>query len=174
MNQRISTIIHILNNPKQPVSIGELAEQFQVSQRTIRNDLKEIGSMLQDNGLPELSIQSGGQIVPPEDFDQLLHTLLPGDFYTYKLSREERVWAAAAMLVSASTFVTLGEIAENLFVSRATIINDLDLIRDFIARDGLELVSKANKGLLVEGTEHTKRSFLMRILRGDLAHPTKR
>ena len=78
------------------------------------------------------------------------------------------------MLVSASTFVTLGEIAENLFVSRATIINDLDLIRDFIARDGLELVSKANKGLLVEGTEHTKRSFLMRILRGDLAHPTKR
>ena len=52
MNQRINTIIHILNNPKQPVSIGELAEQFQVSQRTIRNDLKEIGSMLQDNGLP--------------------------------------------------------------------------------------------------------------------------
>ena len=49
MNQRISTIIHILNNPKQPVSIRELAEQFQVSQRTIRNDLKEISSMLQEN-----------------------------------------------------------------------------------------------------------------------------
>ena len=169
MNQRISTIIHILNNPKQPVSIRELAEQFQVSQRTIRNDLKEISSMLQENGLPELSIQSGGQIIPPEDFDRLLHTLLPGDFYTYKLSREERVWAAAAMLVSASAFVTLGEIAENLFVSRATIINDLDLIRDFISKDGLELVSKANKGLLVEGTERAKRYFLMRILRGDLA-----
>lgn len=169
MNQRISTIIHMLNNAQAPVSIGELSGQFQVSQRTIRNDLKEIASLLHENGLPELSIQSGGQIVPPEDFDQLLHTLMPGDFYTYKLSKEERVWAAAAMLVSAPAFVTLAEIAESLFVSRATIINDLDQIREFIEKGDLELASRANKGLLVEGKESTKRYFLMRMFQGDLS-----
>ena len=35
MNQRISTIIHMLNSAQAPVSIGELSGQFQVSQRTI-------------------------------------------------------------------------------------------------------------------------------------------
>lgn len=149
MNQRISTIIHVLKDGY--TTVPALAEQFRVSTRTIRNDLKEINQLLLQNNLPTLSILNGGKVTPPENFDQLFHALLPDDFYSYKLSPEERVRVAATMLVSSPAFVTMAEIAENLFVSRATVINDLDALREFISQNEMALVSKANKGLLVEG-----------------------
>lgn len=169
MNQRIRTIIDLLHTSAEPLSLSSLAGQFQVSQRTIRNDLKEIDALLLEQKLPKLSIGSGGQVRPPEQFKKILLSVSPEDFYAYKLSREERTQVAAAMLVSASGYVTLADIAENLFVSRATVINDLDLIRAFVEQGDLEVLSRANKGLCVIGRESAKRLFLMRMLRGDLS-----
>ncbi|MDE7246078.1 MAG: PTS sugar transporter subunit IIA [Oscillospiraceae bacterium] len=165
MNQRVNTIAHILNDSRSGTSISKLAEQFQVSQRTIRNDLKELNTLLQQNNQSKLSIGRDGQVIPPEDFEQIIPYISAGGFYDYKLSPEERIQAAAAMLVSASGYVTLAEIAENLFVSRATVINDLEGIKRFIGKGGLALLSRANKGLYVTGKESDKRSFLLRLIR---------
>ena len=169
MNQRITAMIHLLNDSKTPPRIAELAERFQVSQRTVRNDLNEINALLKQNHLPKLALESGGRIVCPDTFDQVLPSILTGDFYTYKLSKEERKRVAAAMLVNASGYITLAEIAENLFVSRATIIHDLDEIKAFVQENGLEVLSHANKGLRVTGPESRKRFFLLRLLQGELA-----
>lgn len=170
MNQRISIIVHTLNDSQSITRIADLANQFQVSQRTIRNDLKEIDALLQQCGLPNLGLGTGGTIKPPTGFDQVLPLIAGSGFYDYKLSKDERVQVASAMLVSApAAYITLAEIADNLFVSRATIINDLDGIRQFIQKGNLELHSRANKGLSIVGRESAKRAFLMRLLRGDLS-----
>ena len=116
MNQRITAIIHLLNDSKTSLRIADLAEQFHVSQRTVRNDLSEINTLLKQNHLPKLSFESGGRIICPDSFDQILPFILTGDLYTYKLSKEERKRVAAAMLVNAVNYITLAEIAENLFV----------------------------------------------------------
>lgn len=168
MNQRITAMIHLLNDSKTPLRIADLAERFRVSQRTVRNDLNEINALLKQNHLPKLALESGGRIVCPDTFDQVLPSILTGDFYTYKLSKEERKRVAAAMLVNAPGYITLAEIAENLFVSRATIIHDLDEIKAFVQENGLEVLSYANKGLRVTGPESKKRFFLLRLLQGEL------
>ena len=170
MNQRIHAIVHILNDSRTGASISYLSEQFKVSQRTIRNDLKEINDLLQQNNLPKLSVNRSGGIITEDGFDQILPSIAAGDFYDYKLSPEERIQAAAAMLVSASGYVTLAAIAENLFVSRATTIGDLNGIRRVIEQGGLELVSRANKGLYVAGKESDKRTFLLRLLQNEQTH----
>ena len=72
MNQRMNTIAHILNDSRDGTSISQLAEQFRVTQRTIRNDLKELNALLQQNNQPKLSIGKSGQVIPPEGFDQLI------------------------------------------------------------------------------------------------------
>lgn len=164
MNQRICAVLQALKDGG--ATIQTLAEQFQVSQRTIRNDLKEVGRLLRQNGLPEIALQGGGKIVPPEDFGEFLPVLLPRDFYAYKLSRSERARAAAVMLAASSGYVTLAEIADAMFVSRATVIHDLPDIREFLAKNALQLVSRANKGLSVGGRESVKRRFLLRTVRG--------
>lgn len=163
MNKRMMSIIDELYKANTELSISSLAEKFQVSQRTIRNDLNAINELLLENRLNELNIKSGGRVVCGEDFEKLLLLVSDEDFYAYKLSKEERIKVAASLLVSSSEYITLSAIAENLFVSRATIIHDLDEIKHFVKKENLQILSHPNKGLRVEGMESDKRLFLMKL-----------
>ncbi|MDO4554812.1 MAG: PTS sugar transporter subunit IIA [Lachnospiraceae bacterium] len=164
MNNRTISIIQELCKTEKEVSIADLAGIFGVSQRTIRNDLNAINDLLKEHNLEKTKLEKGGFIVRENDFNQILSFVLKQDFYDYKLSKEERKKIAAALLVNSSEYITLSTIADNLFVSRATIINDLDDIKAFIAKYGLNVLSHPNKGLRVEGEESKKRLFLLRLV----------
>ena len=162
MNKRTISIIHELCAPEKPISISGLAGQFGVSQRTIRNDLNTINDILNENELLELKLKSGGQIIRDPSFDQILSFVSDGDFYAYKLSKGERIRIASALLVTSSEYTTLSAIADTLFVSRATVINDLEEIKTCVKEGGLEVVSHPSRGLRVQGTESDKRVFLLK------------
>lgn len=168
MNQRSIELVQLLAKEKDEVAVSGLAEYFQVSQKTIRNDIREINDLLRENQKEEVVIAPGGKISLPKDFDASLPALTGGDFYTYRLSKEERTQAASAMIVNAAGFITLATIADNLFVSRATIINDLKGIKSYVKKRGLEVSSHANKGLRIEGPESVRRTFLLDVLRPSL------
>ena len=114
MNKRTVAIINELNQPDRQVQICDLAEQFQVSQRTIRNDLNAINEILQENDLMPLELKGGGLIQRGNDFGQILELVSEKDYYVYRLSKEERKKIAAAMLISSSEYITLSTIADNL------------------------------------------------------------
>lgn len=151
MNKRTLSIVQKLSAGKKESSIAELAEEFGVSQRTIRNDLNAINDLLRENGLQSLELKRGGIIRVQEDFAEVIACVMEEDFYQYKLSREERKRLAAVLLVSSTEYITLSGIADSLFVSRATIIGDLDEIKTLIRKNGMEVISHPNKGLRVEG-----------------------
>ncbi|MDD4369812.1 MAG: PTS sugar transporter subunit IIA [Anaerostipes sp.] len=169
MNQRSTEIVQLLSKEKDEITISGFAEYFQVSQKTIRNDLKEINSILNENKRDKVIINSGGKINIPENFEEAMPILLEGDFYQYKLSREEREQVASAMIVNSIDYITLATIADHLFVSRATVINDLKAIKAFIRKGNLEVVSHANKGLRIEGAESDKRRFLLNLLQSSVS-----
>lgn len=163
MNKRIISIIQELCKLEKNINISDLAKQFQVSQRTIRNDLNAINEILKEHGLAELKLEKGGSISRNNKFVDILSFVSEKSFYEYKLSKEERKRVASALLVNSTGYITLSMIADNLFVSRATIISDLDEIKAFIKKGNLKVLSHPNKGLRVEGRESDKRLFLMRL-----------
>ena len=165
MNNRMLAIVRELSGPRTSFTIDGLAERHQVSSRTIRNDLDAINESLEEHGLPPVTLARGGLIQVPESFSELLAEIDPGDYYQYKLSPEERKRVVAAMLVGAADFLTLSSIADTLYVSRATIIHDLDDIKALVAKGGLEVQSYPNKGLRVLGAESAKRDFLLKLVR---------
>lgn len=162
MNKRTNAIVQILCK-KETNSIASLAQEFALSQRTIRNDLNVINEILNEHGLEQICLGKGGSIFLPENFADVWQYIVEKDFYEYKLSKEERKIIASAMLVCTSGYLTLSMIAEELVVSRATIINDLEDIKQFIRQGNLEVVSHPNKGLRIEGKESDKRVFLMQL-----------
>ncbi len=163
MNKRTITMIHDLARTKEQQELKVLAKKYDVSERTIRNDIKEINALLKENGLIPIEMKRGGSFFLPEDFSEILQYVTADDYYSYKLSKEERKMIAAAMLINSAGYITLATIADSLYVSRATIIADLDDIKTFIRNERLLVTSHPNKGLLVEGKESDKRWFLFRL-----------
>lgn len=163
MNKRILAIIDDLIKGEDILSISALAEKYEVSQRTIRNDIKAVNDVLLGHKLTALEIRSGGMIHKAEDFEEIRSYTGMDDYYSYKLSKEERKMIAAALLVNSVGYITLSAIADILFVSRATVINDLDEIKQIIRDGNLKVISHPNKGLRVEGKESDKRWLLFQL-----------
>lgn len=164
MNKRIISILQSLADIEKEYTIKTLAQEHAVSERTIRNDLNSISDLLRDNGLEELTLKPGGLVQRSLDYPEILPLVMEGqDFYSYKLSAEERKKIASTMLVSSYGYLTLSTIADTLFVSRATIISDLDDIKQYIRDNGMDVISHPSKGLRVDGPENIKRQFLLRV-----------
>ena len=87
--------------------------------------------------------------------------MLEGNFYNYKLSKEERKKVASAIIVNSADYITLADIADRLMVSRATVINDLKEIKKFIRQGNLEVISHANKGFVLMDWKVTRESFCL-------------
>lgn len=83
-------MIRKLSKTEQEISLTELAEEFQISQRTVRNDLNAINDLLTEQGLANLKLGRGGKVLRESDFAEILESLDEKDFYDYKLSKEER------------------------------------------------------------------------------------
>lgn len=164
MNKRIVSMIHELSKLNKSINITELARRFEVSERTVRNDLNAINDILGKHQLNGIKLEKGGQVIREEDFPKILAYVEERDFYAYKLSKEERKKIASMLMICSSGFITLSEIADYMAVSRATIINDLEEIKGYIRNGKLEVRSHPNKGLRVAGLESDKRIFLVRLL----------
>ena len=161
MNERTVAIAQGLARGDRPSTLEGLASQHGVSQRTIRNDIKSLNRYLAEKELTPLEYGPGGVVVVPPDFLRVLASLPLQGFYSYKMSSEERKMLAAVTLAESSGYVTLAEIADRFSVSRATILNDLDDIKEIVQVAGLEVESRPNRGLIARGDEIERRSFLL-------------
>lgn len=170
MNKRSREILSQLitkTEYSQTISIQDLAEMFKVSSRTIRYDIEQINDYLKENHLQPLNLEKQGVINTQADITKARESLSEEGFYSFKLSREERVCFSAVMMICSDDYITLSEIADQLFVSRSTIIQDLEHIKSFFRERHLYVLSHSNKGLLLEGREIDKRNLLIDMIQSE-------
>lgn len=170
MNKRSREILSQLitkTEYSQTISIQDLAEMFKVSSRTIRYDIEQINDYLKENHLQPLNLGKQGVINTQADITKARKSLSEEGFYSFKLSREERVCFSAVMMICSDDYITLSEIADQLFVSRSTIIQDLEHIKSFFRERHLYVLSHSNKGLLLEGREIDKRNLLIDMIQSE-------
>lgn len=170
MNKRSREILSQLitkTEYSQTISIQDLAEMFKVSSRTIRYDIEQINDYLKENHLQPLNLGKQGVINTQADITKARESLSEEGFYSFKLSREERFCFSAVMMICSDDYITLSEIADQLFVSRSTIIQDLEHIKSFFRERHLYVLSHSNKGLLLEGREIDKRNLLIDMIQSE-------
>lgn len=170
MNKRSREILSQLitkTEYSQTISIQDLAEMFKVSSRTIRYDIEQINDYLKENHLQPLNLGKQGVINTQADITKARESLSEEGFYSFKLSREERVCFSAVMMICSDDYITLSEIADQLFVSRSTIIQDLEHIKSCFRERHLYVLSHSNKGLLLEGREIDKRNLLIDMIQSE-------
>ena len=164
MNKRSREILLGLMDLEKTFRISELAEKFQVSERTIRNDINDVNDFLEQHELSLVKLGSNGTLLVEDDIELAAGLFNQNDFYTYRLSKGERKPLIAAILIEASDYTTLSNMAELLYVSRATVINDLESVKQMLLKEHLTVESHSNKGLVLNGKESDKRACLLKLL----------
>lgn len=168
MNKRSREILSTLIQKKeygQAAQMKELAEQFGVSVRTIRNDLEQINEFLSKNELSGVSLGKQGVIETGKDINMARQYLFRDNFYSYKLEKNERKIFMATLLICENDYRTLSDLADCMYVSRSTVIQDLESLKKFFRKHRLYVVSRSNKGLMLEGEEKNKRLLLFSMVK---------
>lgn len=175
-NERCREIIEILINRENPIIIDEIARKLNVSNKTVRNDLKLIDEFMEKNRIGRIvkkprvgvwiEISAEGKCFLDNIFDANTRYIQP-------FSVEKRRLYIAKRLLKANGFITAQQLAEELYISRVTIHKDLKEVEGLLRKYGLELVRKQGKGIEIKGNEINYRkamSDLLTILNSDFEH----
>lgn len=169
MEQRKKQLMATLLSLESFTTTKQLAERLGVSEKTIRNDLKQLDDWLKQTASVTLLRQPGMGVkleATEQERDKLqfyirqTESVSTGESDLDPANRRRKI--AQALLEQAHP-VTIQQLAEKLYVSKATIRHDLCEIRRELATYGLRLDKQAHKGLTIKGTERAKRAMLAKL-----------
>lgn len=145
--------------------VETLMEKFEVTERTIRNDIRELNYSMPE-GI-KVNISDGGKlrVSGKEDFSAVVAKLLAdqSDYYHYRLSAEERRSIITLILLYSSHYVTTAYLADKLSVSKNTIVSETENLKEVFEERGLKLESKTRRGFRTMGDEKEIRRFIYEL-----------
>lgn len=157
-------ILLFLLNQNSYITINNISEGFDISNRTVRYYLDDIDYWLKINQYPITTrIPRKGVILDINGKERvsLKKRLLSskGDL-SYNLSPAERQQIIAFYLLKSEKVINLIDLAEITQVSEATISSDLDKVEDWLKGYNIQLVRKKGIGLTIHGLERDIRKAI--------------
>lgn len=165
-NQRCGKILTILLKVDDSLVIKDLASQFDVSGRTVRNDLKKLESWLEERNI-DLVKKPGVGVwidISPQRRKILLRKINELEKYKEDVSPEKRKEFILKYLLYQDKKYTMQNLADKLFVSRSTIYKDLEEIESWLNEYDLSLERRQNYGIFVKGNEKNWRKAVADLL----------
>ena len=137
------------------------------SERTVRNDIKDINRELKNSGLVEINQgKCSLRVFDTRDFQNAYARIIEtDDLMNSSQKRQEYVFAK---LMRAMEPVLTDDIAYEMNIGRSTLISDLKKLRQTMEKYELEIVGKTSKGLALGGSELNIRKFVMENLFGSI------
>ncbi|RFU69916.1 BglG family transcription antiterminator [Bacillus sp. V59.32b] len=159
LNGRMIAILRELMSAETMITSEYLANVIQVTSRTVRNDMKELTSLVAKYGAAIKSIRGTGYKLIIHD-DQLFRKFLL-DVSNHQSSTqgirptspEERVQYLIKRLLLIDKYVKLDDLADELYVSKSTIQNDLRDVKKVLNHYELVLHKRPNYGVELKGDE---------------------
>ncbi|MDI6600864.1 MAG: BglG family transcription antiterminator [Thermoanaerobacteraceae bacterium] len=162
LDTRCIDILNYLIEADKPVTTSKLAEVFKVSTRTIRYDLDRIDDWLKENNISPVERKPNTGVYLREK-KSIADALSSIDYYEYGPGRLEREDILKALILKAKDEIKIDELAEKLYVSRNTVINDLKNVRDWFERFNINIKPTKN-GLKITGEEKEIRRAAIELL----------
>ena len=166
MNERAFEILNQLIHTYYPIRIYVFQEKFEVTSRTIRNDIFLINEFLLDNELPTINIIRGkGILLNLTDKEiQKLEKLIQIKKEVVYLTREERILDILLSVALTNEKVFLNKKEVEYLVSKSTIDEDMRQLRLKLNSYDIQLNSNPKHGLILKGKESTIRTMLYSVV----------
>ncbi len=143
----------------------ELAKRFSVSTRTIRSDINEINELIEEYHAHIVYERGRGYRLKVED-ETLFATFTQRNEEDSAIPRtsKERIDALLLKLLMLSLPVKLDDIAEEWFVSRGTLQQDMGAVREQLQKYQIALESIPHQGIRLNGSEWAIRACMTETL----------
>lgn len=162
-NQRLAQLLTLLRNETLPQD--ELAQRLSVSTRTVRADISALNALLAQYGAQfTLNRGSGYQLkIDDRSRFQALEETAPKTQHVPRTAQERIHFLLVRFLTSAFS-IKLEDLADEWFVSRATLQNDMVEVRERFQRYQLTLETRPRHGMKLFGSEVSIRACLTDLL----------
>ncbi|MGX7264881.1 BglG family transcription antiterminator [Enterococcus crotali] len=149
-----------------PLTLGELSEDFQISNRTIRNEIKEINEFLDERTLPEIkTIRNRGMCLNLDQKErELLSVCIDEKNELDYLNREERIFDLILAFALAERPVFLYQKESEYQISKSTMDEDMRRVRTILLEYGIEVLSIPKQGIILKGSERTIRTMIYDVI----------
>lgn len=171
MNARQTEIINLLLLSYVPIHLRQFEMQFEVSGRTIRNDIAEINEMLEENQFPIIQSdrRKGFSLSLDMEEKSKLQALIGLKLDEEFLTREERVLDLLLEIAFSSKPVFLYQKEEDYCVSKSTIDEDMRILRSLLKDYSVSIVSQSKLGVMLSGKESAIRIMLYSLISNHLS-----
>lgn len=143
-----------------------LADKYNISIRTIQNDIQVIRDEVEKAGTELKSISSKGHVLLIKNqalcasfADHLTLDYNSNYFFDVQASRVDYLLST---LITSHDFIKSQDLADAMYISRSRISVDLALLKEVLKKYNLSLVSKPYYGLKIEGSEINKRQCIIK------------
>lgn len=168
ISARERLVLEILLSKNEEMTVKDLADEMDVSVRTIHRDLKGVEDTLKEYDLNLVKKSGVGiQIIGEQEKIEELKLVLFNLSYN-EYTPDERQTMILCTLLEATEPVKLIALANELNVTIATISNDLTKLESRLKRFDLSLIRKRGYGVEIAGTETSKRRAMSSIIANHL------
>lgn len=162
-NQRLAQLFSALQNETLPQD--ELARRFAVSTRTVRTDISALNALLQDHGARLVLTRGAGYQLIVDDVTRYENLLRAAPVQLrVPRSSQERVHYLLTRFLTSAFSLKLEDLAEEWFVSRATLQSDMAEVREWLSRYQLSVETRPHYGMKLFGSEMAIRTCLTDLL----------
>lgn len=155
-NKAKDILNYFIKNAPRPISCKELAGVFGVSERQIKNYIAQINKETPPHSLIKQTLLREYRLC--DDYKNYLHL-----FNYTEQTPEVRVNTIIAKLLLARNAIDLFDLADEMYISRATLDADLVRVRQFIEAFDLILQTNRNEITLL-GSEKNKRKLTSHMI----------
>lgn len=154
---RETKILILLIREKDYVTAEDMANELNVSKKTIHRDISSINKIIKSYDCAINILKGRGyycNLEQREKIRSLINVSQKESFIpTYQQTRIE--WLIKKFILQSykGNPMTISQIAEELYISEATLKNDLKIVREELKDYKLKIIKYRDKGLILEGDE---------------------
>lgn len=148
------------------VTTSYIAQELDLSDKTIRNELKLIGEILADVVEIETKPRFGVTLLVLDSvgYEEIVGKKRKQDIPE---NPKQRVEFICEYLLAHDEYIKIEDLAEILYLSPGSISQDLKMVREILSKYNLEIVQKPKYGIKIKGSEKDRRFCISHLYQNE-------
>ena len=162
--RQIEILLNLFSNLDAPVSLQVFTDQFHLSLRSIQTDIAEIKETIKEHGL---YIENNKNCICMSITNQeTVNIFMNSIIQDYNLNQffedqSSRISYMISRLLDSNDYLKSADLADEMYISRSQISNDIKLAKNMLSSYNLTLISKPYYGIKIIGKENDIRNYII-------------